>query len=124
MGHVSTVTLGNNLGIWCQRLYDHELDGGKRGCTARGGDAARCRPGVGRELFTNGVGNLKRGKTSNSKYSWVVIQAILQNVVRFLHISALNISVMTASIEIVFTVKIFQKYILLGQQKKSRVNFE
>jgi len=36
---------------------------------------------------------------------------------------ALNISVTTASIEIVFIVKIFQKYVLLGQQK-SRVNFE
>ena len=33
------------------------------------------------------------------------------------HISALNISVTTAPIEIVFIVKIFQKYILLGQQK-------
>jgi len=31
---------------------------------------------------------------------------------------------MTASIEIVFIVKFFQKYILLDQHKKSRVNFE
>jgi len=43
----------------------------KRRCTARGGDAARCRPSGG------------RGKTGNSKYSWEVIQAILLNVVRF-----------------------------------------
>ena len=29
----------------------------KRRCTARGGDAARRRPSVGRELFSNRVGN-------------------------------------------------------------------
>jgi len=58
----------------------------KRRCTARGGDAARRRrhrPSGGRELFTNRVGNFYRGKTCNSKYSWAVIQAILQNMVKF-----------------------------------------
>ena len=50
---------GINLGIWCQWLYGHELDGGvvKWRCTARGGDAARRGPSGGRELFTNRVGN-------------------------------------------------------------------
>jgi len=62
----------NLMGAWFKRRF-----------TARGCDAARRRPSGGRELFTNRVGDFNVEKNGNSKYSWVVIQAILQNVVKF-----------------------------------------